>query len=95
MPWGDLDAHNDPVGFLALLLGGGRGTPESAEASQQQVAGLQGVPSVFRSSNVPHHNSGLFLKFKAEWINPIHRQTYHRTFILSVGLSFSNLCQSL
>lgn len=38
---------------------------------------------------MPHHTSGLFLDFKAEWINPIHRQTYNRAFILPMGLSFS------
>ena len=53
-------------GFLALVLGGGKGTTETEETSKQQAAVLQVMQSISRSFYMPHHSLELFLKFKAK-----------------------------
>lgn len=75
--------------FLALGLGGGRGTTEPEETSKQQAASLRGLHSLSRSLCVPSHSSGFFLKFKAKQKNLVHRWTSNRAFVLLLGLSFS------
>lgn len=84
---GDLDAHNGPVGFLAPALGGGR-RPQCGGAKSTVSCRHPGGAGRVHTFLLPHHPPGLFLNFRSEWINPIHRLTYNRAFILPVDLSF-------